>query len=50
MKTTRTRMLFVFTVAAVIISFFMHWDDMAKGARQGWRDGQNYGNSSSATR
>jgi hypothetical protein len=46
MKTTRTRMLLVFTVAAVIISFFMHWDDMAKGARQGWREGQNYGNSS----
>jgi len=43
-------MLIVFTVAAVIISFFMHWDEMARGARDGWRDGQNDGRNSSTTR
>jgi hypothetical protein len=36
MKTTRTRMLLVFTVAAMIISVFMHGDDMVKGAREPW--------------
>ncbi len=38
MKTTRTRMLIVFAAAAVVISFFMHWDDLAQGARDGWND------------
>jgi len=31
-------MLLVFTVAAVIISFFMHWDDFHDGFRDGWND------------
>ncbi len=37
MKTTRTRMLIVFLAAAVVISFFMHWEEVARGFRQGWK-------------
>ena len=36
MKTTRTRMLMVFAAAAVIVSFFMHWEAVSQGARDGW--------------
>jgi hypothetical protein len=36
MKTTRTRMLIVFAAAAVVISFFMHWDDMSQGFHDGY--------------
>jgi hypothetical protein len=39
MKTTRTRMLIVFTAAAVIISLFMHWKDLSEGFRDGWNSG-----------
>ena len=41
MKTTRTRMLVVFIAAAIVISFFMHWEDFAKDFREGWRDAQH---------
>ncbi|HEY3055776.1 MAG TPA: hypothetical protein VGK31_07590 [Thermoanaerobaculia bacterium] len=35
MKSVRTRMLIVFTAAAIIVSFFIHWDEMEKGFREG---------------
>ncbi len=38
MKSVRTRMLVVFTAAAIVVSFFIHWDEMEKGFREG-RDG-----------
>jgi hypothetical protein len=36
-------MLIVFTAAAIVISFFMHWEDVSRGFRQGWNryDGQH---------
>lgn len=40
MKTTRTRMLIVFAAAAVVISFFMHWDEMRSGFNDGYNDGR----------
>ena len=40
MKTTRTRMLIVFAAAAVGISFFMHWDDVSQGFRDGYYGAQ----------
>ena len=36
MKTIRTRMLIVFTAAAIVISFFMHWKDIEQGYRDGY--------------
>jgi hypothetical protein len=42
MKTTRTRMLVVFITAAVIISFFMHWDDVVSGFRSGYYSDASY--------
>ncbi len=36
MKTTRTRMLIIFAAAAVVISFFMHWEDVRQGFIDGW--------------
>jgi hypothetical protein len=31
-------MLIVFAAAAVVISFFMHWEDMAQGFHDGYND------------
>jgi hypothetical protein len=36
MKTIRSRMLLVLIAAAVIVSFFVHWEDAAAGFRDGW--------------
>ena len=43
MKSVRTRMLIVYTVAAIVVSFFIHWDEMVDGFNAGWKAGQNYG-------
>lgn len=39
MKTTRSRMLIVFTAAAIIISLFTSWDDVERGWHEGYNDG-----------
>ena len=42
MKTTRTRMMIIFMTAAVVISFFIRWNDTARqfrDFRDGWNDG-----------
>jgi hypothetical protein len=39
MKTTRSRMLIVFTAAAIIISLFSNWDSLARGWQEGYNDG-----------
>ena len=39
MKTIRSRMLVVVTAAAIVVSLFVHWDEVEKGALDGW----NYG-------
>ena len=39
MKTIRSRMLLVLVAAAVIVSFFVHWEDAAAGFRDGWNAG-----------
>jgi len=44
MKRRRTRMLIVVIAASIIISFFMHWDDLEKGFRDGWNDGARQSN------
>jgi hypothetical protein len=31
-------MLVIFMAAAVVISFFTHWDEVADGFRSGWND------------
>jgi len=31
-------MMIIFMAAAVVISFFVRWDDMAKGFHEGWND------------
>lgn len=38
MKTTRSRMLLVFVAAALIVSIFTDWRDLAAGFRDGWND------------
>jgi len=44
MKSVRTRMLIVFTAAAIVVSFFIHWDEdeLKKAARDGWEAGARY--------
>jgi hypothetical protein len=39
MKTIRSRMLLVLVAAAVIVSFFVHWEDAAAGFRDAQNDG-----------
>jgi hypothetical protein len=36
MKTRRTRILIVVIAASVIVSIFMDWNDIARGAWEGW--------------
>lgn len=38
MRSVRTRMLVVFIAAAIVVSFFIHWDEMEKGYRDARRD------------
>lgn len=40
MKTIRTRMLVVFTAAAIIISLFTNWEQTERGFREGYNDAQ----------
>lgn len=44
MKRRRTRMLIVVITASIIISFFMHWDELEKGYRDGWNEGSHQSN------
>ena len=39
MKTTRSRMLLVLSIAAFIASLFMHWDEYSRGFIDGYTDG-----------
>jgi hypothetical protein len=39
MKTTRSRMLLVFVAAALIVSIFMHWNEVSRDFKHGWDDG-----------
>src|SRR6202022_506325 len=43
MKSVRTRMLIVYTIAAIVVSFFIHWDEMEKGAVDGFNAGWKAG-------
>jgi hypothetical protein len=42
MKRRRTRMLIVVITASIIISFFMHWDELEKGFRDGLNEGSRH--------
>ena len=42
MKTIRTRMLVVFTAAAIIISLFTNWEEMERSFREGYNDAQQH--------
>jgi hypothetical protein len=39
MRTARSRILIVMIAAAIVVSFFSHWDDVAKGFQAGYHGG-----------
>jgi hypothetical protein len=42
MKSVRTRILIVVIAAAVVVSFFTHWEDVSRGFRQGYESGRHH--------
>ena len=42
MKSVRTRILIVVIAAAVVVSFFTHWEDASRGFREGYEAGQHH--------
>jgi len=42
MKSVRTRILIVVIAAAVVVSFFTHWEDVSQGFRQGYESGKHH--------
>ena len=42
MKSVRTRILIVVIAAAVMVSFFTHWEDVSNGFHEGWESGRSH--------